>query len=243
MITIDFDQAVISNIAILEVDFFVDGLGEPATVAKAESFLKAANATAPACRAAAVATVQKITKLASTDPEFVDSYLGRFFGGGRREHIEGRHAPFVRLGHPPAPHRLRVDLENTSGVVVGVIRNAWMDGPQLRGDIVFLDSPPPPIPDWTDVLAAILSMAADLPESLGMSCVWLDFGGSGTLAAAVDLVGGPPALNRNGLLGLPTNGLATHPQPAVREIGRRRSYWPQVVHEALIESWITGEPV
>lgn len=246
VITIDHDRAEIRNVALIEVGLrFAEHDDEPPTAAVAEQFLEASNSTASARRVAS--TVQTLTKLSTTHPDRIDAYVGRFFGGGRRDHIEGKHAPFVRLGHPPAPHKLRVDLKNTSGVVVGVIRRARLERHQLRGDVVLLEHPP--IPDWTDVRAAILAMSADRPEALGMSCAWLDFEGSCALAVAADLVA-HPASNRNGLLGLPSNGATAHPQSPVREISRRRRYRAdlgqqvgQLVYEALLESWIKGKPV
>ena len=81
-----------------------------------------------------------------------------------------------------------------------------------------------------------------------MSCAWLDREGSCALAVAADLVA-HPALNRNGLLGVTSNGAAAPPQSPVREIGRRRTYrsdlgqqMGQLIYETLIESWIKGVP-
>lgn len=251
-IVIDHDRAVIGNVAILEIGLRLGEYSDdPPTADVAERFLEAANFTASARHAAAAAaSTQALTKLARTDPDRTDACLGQFFGGGSRDHIEGKHAPFVRLGHPPTPQRFRLDLANTSGVVVGVIRNAWLDGPQLqlRGDIVFLENPP--IPDWTDVLTSILAMAADRPEDLGVSCAWLGREGSCALAVACDLVA-HPASSRNGLLNLPSNGTAARHQSPVREIGRRRRYRADLgeqvghlVYEALLEAWLDGrEPV
>ena len=244
-ITVDHDAAEIRNAAILEVGLRLDD-HEPPTAATAESYLEAANYMPPPAHESTVAAfVQELTELSATHPDHVDAFRSQFFGGGNREHIDGLHAPLVRLGHPRGQDILRLDLANTAGVVVGVIRNAWLDGPQLRGDIAFLEDPP--IPDWTDVLAAILAMAAERPaDALGLSICPLPCSNGDILPVAVDLVS-RPACNRHGLLGLPSNGAAAHPRSPVREVGRRRAYRSdlgqqvgQLVYESLLEAWIAG---
>ena len=60
--------------------------------------------------------------------------------GGPRDHLQGLHAPLVRIGHPQGDDALRIDLEDTAGVVVGSVLRARLEGSQLRGDVVLVDN-------------------------------------------------------------------------------------------------------
>lgn len=220
-VIVDHDAGRILGVPLAQI-----GSGPAAiTRRQVDAFLRLINATAKPQPEQKAALVREFRR---APPQAQDRFHGLFFGSnGSIEHLHGIHCPFVRLGCPPQPEWLRLNLINRPGTVIGHVENARIEGEQLLADILLLAAAP--IPEWDDVRCALLSLATRNPESMGISVAFLNR--PALLPVACDLVAHP--WMRNGLLGYPRARMQSIGRPARATAKRIRAL-------DLVYSWLAG---
>lgn len=220
-VIVDHDAGRILGVPLAEIG------ARPGAITRrlADAFLHCINTTAKAQPQQNTALVRKFRR---APPEAQDSFHGIFFGpDGSIEHLHGIHCPVVRLGHPPEPGRLRLNLINRPGTVIGHVKNGRIEGAEMLGDIHLLAAAP--VPEWDDVRCALLSLAIRNPDSMGISVAYMyepQF-----LPVGCDLVALPCI--RNALLGYPRRRIESIGQPARATAGRIRAL-------DLVYAWLAG---